>query len=217
MVCFGLLGAWCKWCSSAFSFSQQFFILYFILDKSILPSGIPDDFGQRPKCWKLLLNYLPLCRDEWPKFLDEQRQHYIRYIREFLLVSFYPSVLSSLHFNVFVYFLFRGHDRQPRLPSGRPPTQPEPGEQLDEFLQRQRSPAPDRQGRPSAVPRNVLLPGSHRVSLQTDGLRREQRREAASPRAERNPPIRVSHQARDRREQGSIFQYLASDGSVDCP
>ncbi|KAG1714985.1 TBC1 domain family member 13 [Nymphon striatum] len=48
-------------------------------------SGIPDDNGCRPLCWKLLLNYLSCDRSTWNNTLTTQRQLYDQFINEMIV------------------------------------------------------------------------------------------------------------------------------------
>ncbi|XP_078472193.1 TBC1 domain family member 13 isoform X2 [Lampetra fluviatilis] len=48
-------------------------------------NGVPYESGIRPLCWKILLNYLPCKRLEWPVFLQKQRNLYRQFLREMIL------------------------------------------------------------------------------------------------------------------------------------
>ena len=43
-------------------------------------TGVPDDSGLRPVCWKLLLNYLPPNRKQWKEVLRSKRELYKQFI-----------------------------------------------------------------------------------------------------------------------------------------
>ncbi|XP_064649444.1 TBC1 domain family member 13-like [Lineus longissimus] len=47
--------------------------------------GCPDAGGIRAKCWKLLLNYLPSSKKEWPTVLEKQRTLYKHFIDEMIV------------------------------------------------------------------------------------------------------------------------------------
>ncbi|KAH9800208.1 Rab-GAP TBC domain-containing protein [Citrus sinensis] len=51
----------------------------------IADTGLPDGGGLRATAWKLLLGYLPSCRDLWEKELTENRQKYLKLKEELLL------------------------------------------------------------------------------------------------------------------------------------
>ncbi|XP_053381558.1 TBC1 domain family member 13-like [Mercenaria mercenaria] len=48
-------------------------------------NGCPFEAGLRPKCWKLLLYYLPKNRSEWDKELKKQRATYVQFIDEMII------------------------------------------------------------------------------------------------------------------------------------
>uniref|UniRef100_S4S081 TBC1 domain family member 13 n=1 Tax=Petromyzon marinus TaxID=7757 RepID=S4S081_PETMA len=48
-------------------------------------NGVPYESGIRPLCWKILLNYLPCKRLEWPVFLQKQRNLYRQFLCEMIL------------------------------------------------------------------------------------------------------------------------------------
>ncbi|XP_034936802.1 TBC1 domain family member 13 [Chelonus insularis] len=48
--------------------------------------GIPDEGGLRSLCWKLLLNYLPLTRDDWPDVLKRKRDLYNTFIDDLIVM-----------------------------------------------------------------------------------------------------------------------------------
>lgn len=54
--------------------------------KNLAFYGIPDDSGKRALCWRLLLNYLPLSKQEWDSFLLEKRKLYEHFIDEMIAV-----------------------------------------------------------------------------------------------------------------------------------
>ncbi|CAH1786642.1 unnamed protein product [Owenia fusiformis] len=47
--------------------------------------GCPHESGIRAKCWKLLLNYLPLRPADWPDHLKKQRAAYMHFIDEIII------------------------------------------------------------------------------------------------------------------------------------
>ncbi|KAL9443374.1 hypothetical protein AB3S75_016683 [Citrus x aurantiifolia] len=59
----------------------------------IADTGLPDGGGLRATAWKLLLGYLPSCRDLWEKELTENRQKYLK-LKEELLLS--PSEITRI-------------------------------------------------------------------------------------------------------------------------
>ncbi|CAH0547371.1 unnamed protein product [Brassicogethes aeneus] len=48
--------------------------------------GIPDDQGKRAKCWRLLLNYLPLEKEKWDTQLEKKRALYKQFIEEMVVM-----------------------------------------------------------------------------------------------------------------------------------
>ncbi|KAJ3290639.1 hypothetical protein HK104_006627 [Borealophlyctis nickersoniae] len=47
--------------------------------------GIPDNAGLRPKCWKILLDYIPYDnRKDWPEILQKQRNVYYQFVKELI-------------------------------------------------------------------------------------------------------------------------------------
>ncbi|KAK0180939.1 hypothetical protein PV327_003268 [Microctonus hyperodae] len=48
--------------------------------------GIPDEGGLRSKCWKLLLNYLPLTKQDWPDVLKRKRNLYNTFIEDLIVM-----------------------------------------------------------------------------------------------------------------------------------
>ncbi|XP_053391749.1 TBC1 domain family member 13-like [Mercenaria mercenaria] len=53
--------------------------------RKIVFNGCPSETGLRPKCWKLLLYYLPKNRSEWDKELKKQRATYVQFIDEMII------------------------------------------------------------------------------------------------------------------------------------
>ena len=45
-------------------------------------TGIPDDSGLRPLCWKIMLNYLPPQQNKWKEVLRSKRELYKQFISE---------------------------------------------------------------------------------------------------------------------------------------
>ncbi|XP_054723078.1 TBC1 domain family member 13-like [Uloborus diversus] len=65
-----------------------------LLEKETIPltdlqtacfNGIPDGPGFRSLCWKILLNYLPVQKSEWPLLLQKQRNLYEHFIDEMIV------------------------------------------------------------------------------------------------------------------------------------
>ncbi|XP_055349235.1 TBC1 domain family member 13-like [Paramacrobiotus metropolitanus] len=50
--------------------------------------GVPDESGLRPKCWKVMLNYLPPKRADWESTLNRQRKLYMQWVQEMII---YPG------------------------------------------------------------------------------------------------------------------------------
>ncbi|XP_077501253.1 TBC1 domain family member 13 isoform X2 [Amblyomma americanum] len=48
-------------------------------------TGIPDDSGLRPLCWRLLLGFLPPNRSEWPAVLAKQRSLYEQFVDDMIV------------------------------------------------------------------------------------------------------------------------------------
>lgn len=53
--------------------------------KALCFNGIPDDGKYRALCWRILLNYLPVIREEWSSELQKQRNLYYRFIEEMII------------------------------------------------------------------------------------------------------------------------------------
>jgi len=47
--------------------------------------GIPDKYGFRSLCWKILLNYLPSDKSKWKAILEKERGMYQKYIEEIIV------------------------------------------------------------------------------------------------------------------------------------
>uniref|UniRef100_A0A8C4N5B9 TBC1 domain family member 13 n=1 Tax=Eptatretus burgeri TaxID=7764 RepID=A0A8C4N5B9_EPTBU len=56
--------------------------------------GIPHESGLRSVCWKIILNYLPVKRKEWPMFLKTQRALYMQFLQELV---FHPASAKGPH------------------------------------------------------------------------------------------------------------------------
>ncbi|ELT98550.1 hypothetical protein CAPTEDRAFT_92856, partial [Capitella teleta] len=56
-----------------------------LLRKLAFSVGCPHEESVRSKCWKILLNYLPLKRQDWKKHLQEQRATYRQFIDEMIV------------------------------------------------------------------------------------------------------------------------------------
>lgn len=63
--------------------------------RSLCFNGIPDEAGVRSLCWKLLLNYLPLKKQEWTSFLEKQRNNYKQYVNEIIITPFKGKDISN--------------------------------------------------------------------------------------------------------------------------
>ncbi|KAI9221029.1 rab-GTPase-TBC domain-containing protein [Blastocladiella britannica] len=62
--------------------------------------GIPDTKGIRQRCWKLLLNYLPSDRSEWPATLRTRRAAYHGFVCDFCSVPSPPPPLAPPNHSV---------------------------------------------------------------------------------------------------------------------
>ncbi|KAK6194438.1 hypothetical protein SNE40_000072 [Patella caerulea] len=58
--------------------------------------GCPFESGYRSICWKILLEHLPLKRDEWPKHLQRQRATYKQFINELIIIPGEKAYLGAL-------------------------------------------------------------------------------------------------------------------------
>ena len=53
--------------------------------REICFTGVPDDSYKRDVVWKILLNYLPARRADWPTVMKEKRQLYRDYMNLFIV------------------------------------------------------------------------------------------------------------------------------------
>ncbi|XP_055318506.1 TBC1 domain family member 13 [Sitodiplosis mosellana] len=60
-------------------------------------NGIPDCNGYRALCWKILLGYLGLKKQDWPSILQKKRQLYKQFITEMAIPPGNDSSISTDH------------------------------------------------------------------------------------------------------------------------
>jgi len=58
-------------------------------------TGIPDQSGLRAKYWKILLNYLPLNKEDWATSLESSRQTYLQFSEELIANPYKNLTLGS--------------------------------------------------------------------------------------------------------------------------